>query len=392
MDTKWKMLTLDGERVQLEAVDSASNTYTAAFRHGAKSELGHVVLLKDGDICVHLRPKEPRSISVSNNGFLVVADWIEYGKTTGADVTVYDSRGEEVYERHFESSSPLVDISSDGAYIVVCPYNQRAYIERVTDESTVSIHQYEMADRLNPRFVGTDSEPQIELSQSKFGDPLYRIDIHGNIVWHSDEFSEQQYYQTISFDETVPWRETIQKCASTYSATSDDKLKNIIANKIGEARLVDVSQTGLEEIVEVLEEYRGVFSSKPAHRKLLSQTLGNAYYRLAKYRKKGGTGSDEFWDALAHAGREYTNVLPWYEGKIGLAKVLRYQAKQYRKEQRPTEAFDCYKQIAALERQYDVELQSKADAKWLKTYTDQGLTSKPPVETGRWTADQYMHS
>lgn len=344
MKEEWINFTHRGEELYLEHSSSPASTYTAGFRHGSKSERGHVLLLQDGDILIHERAKEPRSVSVSDTGRVVYADWIEYGESTGADVVVFDEDGKELYKDHFGNSSPLVDISADGAYIVVCPYGGNAYIEAIDNGGTKAVHQYDIADRLNPYLVESGSEFQIEFSAKPDSEPLYRIDLDGNICWQSDSFESQQYYQVLSLDETVSWKPVIEKCASDYSGTSDEKVQDIIANTIGNARLVDASESTLETIIDILSTYKSTFTAMPAHSRLISQKLGEAYYRLAKFREST-TPTDEFWSLIEYCGDHYRTVLPWYNGKNGLATALRYQGKQYRKLQRDQEAFDCYLQI-----------------------------------------------
>jgi hypothetical protein len=391
MTEKWIDFTHRGEELYLEHRSSPASVYTVGFRHGSKSERGHLLLLQDGDILVHERAKEPRSVGVSDTGRVVYADWIEYGESTGADVVVFNDDGKELYKDHFDSSSPLVDISASGEYIVVCPYGGNAYIEKVDDEGTKAIHQYDIANRLNPHFVESGSETQIEFSDKPDSEPLYRIDLDGNICWQSDSFELQQYYQVLSLDESISWEPVIEKCASDYSATSDEQVQDIIANTIGDTRLVDASESTLETVIDVLSTYKSTFTAEPAHSRLISQTLGEAYYRLAKFRESTPP-TDEFWNLIEHCGDHYRTVLPWYNGKDGLATALRYQGKQYRKLQRNREAFDCYLQIEILEDTYDIDLKSNADKKHLQRYREQGLNSKIPKETGRLAKNMYLHT
>jgi hypothetical protein len=391
MSQEWIEFTHRGEELYLEHVSSPESNYTVGYRHGSKNERGHVLLMQNGDILTHKRAQEPRSVEVSDTGRVVYGDWITYGESTGADVEVFNEDGDELYSRHFNESSPLVDISPGGDYIVVCPYDGKAYIESVDDDETEAIHQYDIADRLNPEFTSGQPEPEIEFSDNPDSAPLYRIDLDGNICWQSDSFESQQYYQVLSLDETVSWRQVIEKCATDYGATSNEKVRHIIANTIGDARLVDATGSTLEEVIDVLEEYKPSFTKKPAHSRLLSQTLGEAYYRLAKERVSTPP-SGEFWRLIERAGEEYINVLPWYDGKDGLATVLRYQGKQYRKLQRPREAFDCYLQIELIEDVFDVEVKSDADKKHLQEFRDQGIESKEPEETGRLAENLYMHT
>lgn len=390
MDRNYMEVRHGGETLSVWVDEANESGYQAGLRWGKKSEEGDVVLLQDEDVKIHRQVSEPRSIGVSETGRLVYADWIKYGESTGAEVVVFDSNGTTLYDQSISGSAPLVDISQDGDYIVVCPYGGTATIESVETGETIAIHDYDIADRLVPQFTSNCGEPVVEFSFQSDTDPLYQIDISGDIYWKSDGFEEQQYYEVVSLDESVDWRPMIEKCASDYQEGKEE-LKNRIANRIGEARLVDASASQLEEIVAVLEDYQNVFTVESAHSKLISQTLGDANYRLAKEEAKTGRNT-EFWDRIEAAGEEYQNVLPWYEGKKGLTKILRYQGKQYRKLQRPREAYDCYKQIKSLEQQFEVNLLSDADERYLEEYSSQGIDSKSPQETGRLATNLYMYA
>lgn len=391
MSQEWITFEHQGEELYLEQHTAVSTTFTVGFRHGSKSERGHILLLNQGDILAHKRAQEPRSVAVSDTGRVVYADWIEYGKSTGADVVVFDKDGTEIYSRNFSQSSPLVDISDNGEFIVICPYGGKAYIVLVDDADTKAIHQYDIEKRLNPRFNRVNSELQVEFSTKPDSPPLYRVDLDGNICWQSEAFESQQYYQVLSLDESVSWEQVIEKCATDYSATSNSKTQYKIANTIGDARLVDASEATLETVINTLGEYKAIFTEEVAHSRLISKILGEACYRLAKVRASTPP-SDEFWKLLEQSGAEYLNVLPWYDGKDGLATVLRYQSKQYRKLQRPHEAFDCYQQIELLEERFDIELKSKADQKHIQRYQEQGIDSEEPRETGRLVQSLHLHT
>lgn len=383
MATNWRHFSYNGESLKLETVSSSSGKYEGAFRYGKKSRNGHLALLEGDKVHFHKRPSEPRSIGVSDTGRVVVADWIKWGEATGADIKIYDTTGEECYTKHIEESAPFVDISPDGEHIVICPYNSTAYIDDVATDQRRLIHQYEIADRLEPQFVENTGDLLVQFSHDSESRPLYRIDLEGNIVWSSEEFEKEQYYQVVTFDETVSWEPLIEKCATDYAETIDDQLQHIIANKIGKARLVDAPPAKLSEVITVLESNRDVFSAKKAHEKLISQTLGNAYYRLAKVEASKPMSENELWSTLRKAGDEYDQVLPWYDGKQGLAKVLRFQAQEYRKLQRQSEALDCYKQIETLEAKFEVSLKSDADSKYISQYEEKGISPTEPEETGR---------
>lgn len=56
---------------------------------------------------------------------------------------------------------------------------------------------------------------------------------------------------------------------------------------------------------------------------------------------------------LENAKERYLELLPWYEGKSGAAKVLRKQGADSGNEDK---AADCFTQIKHLEEEYNVQL------------------------------------
>jgi len=379
----WNTIRIAGEDVQLMIHPASSGEFEVGAQYGNSDEDGYLALLNDEELCWHSRVSDPRSVGVSDAGAIVVADWIEYGKSTGADISVIDKTQSGVYKAHLEGSSPMVDISPDGDLIAVCPYNEPARIIDIRTDEELLRHEYDVADRLIPRWVRVDGETQLEFRQKSGADSLYRINLDGSITWTGDSFESHQYYQIVTLDETVQWNEVLEKFAQEYAQSDDAELKDIIANTIGDARLVDANPKKLFEVIDALTAVRATFANNDAHEKLVAQTLGEAYYRLAANLRGGVSIDEEFWQLIEQSAAAYQTALPWYEGKRGLAKTLRLQANQYAKQNRISEALCCYEQIESLESQYDVDLLSTGDENRLEEYRKKNLRSKEPQETGR---------
>jgi hypothetical protein len=381
--SSWKRIRLGGEEIKMVVYPSNSGEFVVGSRYGSKSEDGYVALLQGDTVCWYHRPSDPRSVGVSDAGDVVIADWIKYGESTGATISVFDREQSSVYEDDLDVSAPTVDISPDGDLIVICPYGEPARILDIQRKTEIVRHGYDIADRLVPNWITVGGEPQVEFSQNTGGGELYRIDLDENVTWSSETFESLQYYQVVALDETVPWTDVIADFASDYTESDDSELKNTIANTIGDARLVDANRNKLQEIVSSLTSVRGTFTEEEAHEKLVSQVLGEAYYRLANDLRSGVSADDQFWQLLNQSAAEYRTVLPWYEGKKGLSKALRLQANQYAKQNRSGEALCCYEQIQALESRFDVSLLSAGDKNRLEEYREKDVTATKPEETGQ---------
>ncbi|GAA0452550.1 hypothetical protein MUK72_17015 (plasmid) [Halococcus dombrowskii] len=381
--SSWKQIELGGKEIQLMIRSSNTGEFEVGSRYSSNHEEGYLALLKEHAVCWYQRPSEPRSVGVSDVGDAVVADWIEYGESTGATISVIDREQSTIYEKHLDVSAPTVDISPDSNFIVLCPYGELARILDIRSDTEIVRHEYDIADRLIPSWITVDGDHQVEFRQKTDDDPLYRIDFNENITWSSDSFESRQYYQVVTLDETVPWTDTIEDFASDYAASDDAEVKHTIANTIGEARLVDANRSTLQEVVSALTRVQSTFVDNEAHQKLVSQLLGEAYYRLAKDLYSGLPVDEQFWELIEQSAAEYRTVLPWYEGKRGLSKALRLQANQYTKQNRTREALSCYEQIELLESRYNVSLLSTGDTNSLKEYRQKNVSAMEPNETGK---------
>lgn len=379
--TSWKPIQIEGKEIQMMVHPSNSGEFAVGARYGSNDEDGYLVLLQQDTVCWNQRPSDPRSVGASDNGDVAVADWIEYGESTGSTISVFDREQSRVYLSHIDESAPTVDISPNGNFIIICPYGEPARILNIQRDTEILRHEYDIADRLAPNWITVNGEPQVEFSKNTGGDALYRINIDGNVTWTSEAFDSMQYYQVVTLDDTVPWTDVMRDFAADYADSDNPELKNVIANTIGDARLVDANHNKLQEIVSALTDIRSTFSEKEAHEKLVSQVLGEAYYRLANNLRSGVSVDDQFWQLLSQSAAEYRTVLPWYQGKKGLSKVLRLQANQYAKENRSGEALCCYEQIEALESHFDVNLLSRGDKNRLQEYRQENVIATEPEET-----------
>ena len=388
----WKSVSLGREKVEMMFHSSSSGEFEVGSRYGSKDGDGYLTLVREDDVCWYQRPSDPRSVGVSDAGDVVVADWIKYGESTGATISVIDRDQSHIFEEHMDVSSPTVDISPNGDLVVLCPYGESARILDIRSGTEVVRHEYDIADRLIPGWITVDGDLRVEFRQKTDEDPLYRIDLAGNVTWSSDSFESQQYYEVVTLDESISWTDVITDFASDYADSDDANLKNTIANTIGDARLVDANRSTLLEVISALTGVRSTFTDNEAHEKLISQVLGEAYYRLANDLRSGVSVDDEFWQLLEQSAAEYRTTLPWYEGKHGLSKALRLQANQYAKQNRSGEARSCYEQIESLESRFNVNLLSTGDKNRLKEYRQENVSATKPKETGKLIQQPQLSS
>lgn len=97
----------------------------------------------------------------------------------------------------------------------------------------------------------------------------------------------------------------------------------------------------------------------------VAQQLAETHWKLAKKIKRDEGVTDEWWKHLDEAAQYYSETLPRYAGKQGIAKVRRQQGKQYLNDGKQKSARDCFEEIAAIEDEYDVQLLTDADERRL---------------------------
>jgi tetratricopeptide (TPR) repeat protein len=175
-------------------------------------------------------------------------------------------------------------------------------------------------------FKSWDGEPCLMLSNSPDEDPYYGIDLTGEVIWRSEEFERKMRIEELMDSEDTESLETvIDELEEAYELSSDKYEKKPIANK-----------------------------------------LADAHWKLAKEIKKKEEVTDECWSHLNDAYTYYLEILPWYDGKRGAAKVKRLQGKYYLKQEDEESALACFEEIQNLEEEYDVQLLTDADERRLE--------------------------
>ncbi|ELZ29011.1 hypothetical protein C474_13954 [Halogeometricum pallidum JCM 14848] len=125
-------------------------------------------------------------------------------------------------------------------------------------------------------------------------------------------------------------------------------------------------EANLEEALELLEEAYELADSEN-EKKPVARELGETHWKLAKEIWKEEGDTDEWWANLNQAKMYYMEILPWHDGKKGVAKVQRKQAKYHLKKGNENIALELLQNIATMEDEYDVQLLTDHDK---KTITD----------------------
>lgn len=376
MSNTWKTITHRGTELNCIYEQSPNKSYGIAYYSEKNDTDGYVFALRDGTVKRTHRIASPQSVDIANDGTYAVADWIAYGQSTPTILQVYHiSNGELQFEHEREASAGLTAVSPDGDYVALCPYNSRSYIYRCPDSELLTVHQNRLTERHTPQFTRRDGSVELQFipENAETDDhPLYAISPDGRLRWTSDKLETLEYYDTISLDQHTDWTSVLPLLCSDYETTDDESVRQAITNIFHEADLTEVSEGGLETLAELLSEHFNIFKTDE-HKRVVAATLGEAYYRLARMREDTMGTADSFWTAVEDADHYYHESLPSYDGKEGLAKLRRLQAKIYRNQGKSEAAYACYDEIQRIADWADVEVLSEADERRFKNLSDQGV-------------------
>jgi len=310
-----------GDSFFSEFSESESGEWVVAYGKSlnADERVHRVFLLKDGELVFTERLERIEDASVSDEGSVLVVDGESRDDLSGR-VYVFDRSGEQVFTEGFEANVGASTISSDGSYAAVATLNPdcSTYIFDLDKCRQLLKHENKEGNKMGLEFKDEEGEKRIYLSQNPGSDPVYAINLEGEVVWQSEELQRKEKLQELM-----------------DSSDSED----------------------LEEAVERLEEAYELADDEN-DQKNVAQKLADTHWNLAKEAEKD---SDEWWQHLNQAKTYYTEVLPWYDGKQGVAKVSRKQGKYYLKQDKEESALEMFQSIADLEDEYDVQLLTDAD-------------------------------
>ena len=106
--------------------ESSDGIFTIAYADGhcegsggqEKWINGQVHLVKDKDLLWTKQLERPNDCAVSDNGVIIVEDWLRSKKSLGGNIYIFDSKGVLLFEKQFESNLSACGVSRDGKHAV----------------------------------------------------------------------------------------------------------------------------------------------------------------------------------------------------------------------------------------------------------------------------------
>jgi hypothetical protein len=311
-----------GNSYHSQRSNSPNRRWRAAYGQSFDTEEDRFFLYEEGN----LRVTEPlknaatldRKADVSNNGIAAVIDNLGQEELFGK-LYVFDSSGTQLLGHFFNANVETCAVSKDGGYAAAVTLNPdcSTYIFDLEKGQQILKHENINGNKVEMEFR-EESGPKLYLFDERDDGPLYAIDLEGDVVWRSEELQRQERLQELM-----------------ESSQTDD----------------------LQEALELLEEAYELADDEN-EQKNAARKLADTHWSLAK---ECENDSDEWWSHLNQAKAYYTEILPWYDGKQGVAKVSRKQGKYHLKQGNEETALEIFQSIANLEEEYDVQLLTDAD-------------------------------
>ena len=321
-----------GDRYYVQTTTSPNNKYTAAYQDGQSRtedgdpEPGRVFLFEDEDLRFTTEIARPNACAVGNNGTVAVVDWYDWGDTLSGTFHVFNESGHRFVKHEFDSNIGPVAITPDGEYAATSTFNPdcSTYVFDVNSGDLLLRHENQHGNVQYLEFFNRDDSWVLHLGDPD-GDSAYGIDFGGHVTWKSEGVQRQ------------------------------DQLEKLLESS---------TESSLHEALNLLNEAMELASEDYEERNV-AQQLAETHWKLAKKIKRDEGVTDEWWKHLDEAAQYYSETLPRYAGKQGLAKVRRQQGKQYLNDGKQKSARDCFEEIAAIEDEYDVQLLTDADERRL---------------------------
>lgn len=310
-----------GDRYYTEHSESVNGAFSVAYGKSLQGDerVHRLFLLKNEDLQFTKEMERIEDAKVSDTGSVIAIDGEGRDDLSGR-LYVFDNHGEQVFSQGFEANIGASAVSNDGGYAAVATLNPdcSTYVFDLNEDRQVLEHENKEGNKIGLELQEEKDGAQVYLSQNPGSEPLYAIDLEGEVVWRSKELQ------------------------------SHEKLQE----------LMDSSETkDIEEALDLLEEAYELADGEN-EKKNVAQKLADTHWDLAK---NSENDSDEWWQHLNQSKMYYTEILPWYDGKEGVAKISRKQGKYYMKQDEEETALEMFENIADLEEEYDVQLLTDAD-------------------------------
>lgn len=312
-----------GERVTFSSESSPNGGWRCLYgRSGTNAGAPIVVITGDGEVQHAFTVTRAQDVAVADTGHVAVTDIGEPDdQDLGGTFDVVGPDGQPSVEHELDANIWECAITDDGQYASTATHNPDRSVYIFDVESGELVTEFETPNLNGPaqEFGEIDGEIVLYLLDE---DERYRgIDLDGNTVWRSQALEKQ------------------------------DRINDLLDSS---------DEADLEEAIELLEEAYELVDDQN-RKKSIANKLAGAHWDLSKEIRKEDGDTDAWWSHLNQAKQYYYEIESWYDGRKGVAKVARKQAKYHLKEGEEETALQLLQNISVLEDEYDVQLLTDAD-------------------------------
>lgn len=312
-----------GDRVTFSSESSPNGQWKCLYGRSTTGGDTPIVLVDTDDKVRHaFAVVQAQNVVVANTGHVVVPDVGDADDQSLAGVlNVVAPDGQPCIEYEVDANIWNCALTDDGRYASTATHNP---------DRTVYIFDVESGDIVTTFETPDLNAPPQEFGQRKGevvlylldGDGRYRgIDLDGNTVWRSEELERQERVDEL----------------------------------LAKGKEADPAES-IEFLQEAYELADGQYEARP-----IANKLADTHWNLSKSIRKEEGDTDDWWFHLNQAKQYYYEVVSWYDGRKGVAKVARKQAKYHLKEDEEEAALQLLQSISALEEEHDVQLLTDAD-------------------------------
>jgi len=326
LDSEYISGNFRGTRVTFQSVQSPNGEWYCLYARSTSSDDSSPVVLvnSSGQVAHAFSVTRVQSAAVSNDGSIVLCDIGDAAdQDLGGTLYVVRSNGEQIIEHEFDANISNCATSDDGRYVSTATYNpdRTVYVFHTETGEIVTKCETPYLNGPSQEFGNYNDKEVLYLLDS--GSRYLGINFDCETVWRSEEFQRKERYEELRKrgQEADP-RKALELFEKAYELAGDE-------NEV-----------------------------KPVARE-----LADTHWELSKAIWKDEGDTDEWWNNLNQAKMYYTEILPWHDGKKGVAKVQRKQAKYHLKEGNEDMALELLQNIAAMEDEYEIQLLTDHDEK-----------------------------
>ncbi|GAB7090262.1 hypothetical protein JCM18237_05330 [Halorubrum luteum] len=329
-DDEIRTIGYEDERYTCEVTWSPDHAWTVAYGRSMDGNQYRLFVYDEDGLRFSEQLADPVDAEIANTGRAIVIEGLDPDEQSGK-ITVFEPNSEEQLTHYFNANVADCAITPDGNFAAATTYNPdcSTYVFDVDAGQLQAKHENLQGLKQSIAFELENNEWQLLLQDDHGSEPLYAIDVDGEVVWESTRLrGEDHIDHLLESDDLSDLRTAIDRLQERYEAIDDER-----------------------------------------DRKEVAQQLADTHWSIAKALER--SDEEAMLEHLDRAKELYFELLPWYDGKAGVAKVLRKQGEYYIDRDNHETAYECFQEIERLEDEYGVQLLTEADEQQLNDLSEQ---------------------